>query len=48
VTLAAPQTQSELKEDLSVLMAAGQLTDDEYTSLAEQGERVRRHAGGFR
>jgi predicted aldo/keto reductase-like oxidoreductase len=48
VTLAAPQTQAELKQDLSVLAAAGPLTDEEYTALADQGERVRRHAGGFR
>ncbi len=48
VTLAAPQTQAELKEDLGVLVAQGPLRDEEYAALAEQGERVRRHAGSFR
>jgi predicted aldo/keto reductase-like oxidoreductase len=48
VTLAAPQTRAELDEDLQVLEAQGPLTDEEYATLAKHGERVRRHAGGFR
>jgi aryl-alcohol dehydrogenase-like predicted oxidoreductase len=48
VTLAAPQTRVELDEDLRVLDADGPLTDAEYAALAAHGERVRRHAGGFR
>lgn len=48
VTLCAPQTRAELDEDLRVLDAGGPLTDEEYAALAEHGERVRRHAGGFR
>lgn len=48
VTLSAPQTRAELDEDLRVLTAAGPLTSEEYTALAEHGERVRRHAGSFR
>jgi aryl-alcohol dehydrogenase-like predicted oxidoreductase len=48
VTLAAPQTRAELDEDLRVLAAEGPLTNEEYAALAEHGERVRRHAGGFR
>ncbi len=48
VTLCAPQTRAELDEDLRVLTVEGPLTSEEYAALAEQGERVRRHAGGFR
>jgi aryl-alcohol dehydrogenase-like predicted oxidoreductase len=48
VTLAAPQTRAELEENLQVLEATGLLRDEEYTALAEHGERVRRHAGSFR
>jgi aryl-alcohol dehydrogenase-like predicted oxidoreductase len=48
VTLAAPQSRAELDEDLGVLTAEGPLTNEEYAALAEQGERVRRHGGGFR
>jgi predicted aldo/keto reductase-like oxidoreductase len=48
VTLSAPQTRTELDEDLRVLEANGPLTNEEYTILAEHGERVRRHAGSFR
>jgi aryl-alcohol dehydrogenase-like predicted oxidoreductase len=48
VTLAAPQTRAELDEDLRVLGADGPLGDEEYAALAGHGERVRRHAGGFR
>jgi aryl-alcohol dehydrogenase-like predicted oxidoreductase len=47
VTIAAPQTRAELDEDLRVLAADGPLTDEEYSALAEHGERVRRHAGAF-
>jgi predicted aldo/keto reductase-like oxidoreductase len=47
VTLAAPQTRAELDEDLGVVAADGPLTNEEYVALAEHGQRVRRHAGGF-
>ena len=47
VTLAAPRTRVELEEDLRVLDTAGPVGDEEYTVLAEHGERVRRHAGHF-
>jgi aryl-alcohol dehydrogenase-like predicted oxidoreductase len=47
VTLAAPQSRAELDEDLRVLTAEGPLSNEEYAALAEHGERVRRHAGGF-
>src|SRR5262249_8265409 len=48
VTLPAPQTRTELDEDLGVLTAEGPLTNEEYAALAEHGERVRPHAGRFR
>jgi predicted aldo/keto reductase-like oxidoreductase len=48
VALAAPQTRAELDEDLQVLQATGPLRDDEHAVLTKHGERVRRHAGGFR
>jgi aryl-alcohol dehydrogenase-like predicted oxidoreductase len=48
VTLAAPQTRAELDENLQGLEATGPLGNEQYTSLAEHGERVRRHAGSFR
>jgi aryl-alcohol dehydrogenase-like predicted oxidoreductase len=48
VTLSAPQTRAELDEDLGVLDMAGPLSNAEYASLAQHGERVRRHAGSFR
>jgi aryl-alcohol dehydrogenase-like predicted oxidoreductase len=48
VTLSAPQTRAELDEDLRVLEATGPLTNEEYAVLVEHGERVRRHAAGFR
>jgi aryl-alcohol dehydrogenase-like predicted oxidoreductase len=48
VTLVAPQTRAELDEDLRVLKAQGPLNDEQYSALAEHGERVRRHAGSFR
>jgi predicted aldo/keto reductase-like oxidoreductase len=47
VTLSAPQTRAELDEDLRVLQAQVPLTNEEYSTLAEHGERVRRHAGRF-
>jgi aryl-alcohol dehydrogenase-like predicted oxidoreductase len=47
VTLAAPNTRGELDEGLRVLEAPGPLGDEEYAALAEHGQRVRRHAGGF-
>ena len=47
VTLAAPQTRTELEEDLRVLEADGPLTQEAYSALAEHGDRVRRHAGSF-
>jgi aryl-alcohol dehydrogenase-like predicted oxidoreductase len=48
VTLAAPHDREELEQDLEVLRATGPLPTDEYERLAAHGERVRRHAGGFR
>jgi aryl-alcohol dehydrogenase-like predicted oxidoreductase len=42
-----PATRAELEQDLQVLQATGPLSDREYTALAEQGERVRRHASNF-
>jgi aryl-alcohol dehydrogenase-like predicted oxidoreductase len=48
VTLAAPRSRAELHEDLRALDATGPLGDDEYAALAGHGERVKRHAGGFR
>ena len=47
VTLAASQTRAELNDDLQVLEAAGPLTNEAYATMAEHGERVRRHAGRF-
>jgi aryl-alcohol dehydrogenase-like predicted oxidoreductase len=47
VTLAAPQTRAELDEDLQVLQTQGPLGDEQYAILAEHGQRVRRHGGGF-
>jgi predicted aldo/keto reductase-like oxidoreductase len=47
VTLAAPHSRAELDEDLQVLRA-GPLAPEEFSRLAEHGERVRRHAGAFR
>jgi aryl-alcohol dehydrogenase-like predicted oxidoreductase len=47
VTLTAPQTPSELHENLEVLKATGPLTDEEYAILVAHGERVRRHSGRF-
>ena len=47
VTLSAPQTRAELEENLGVLQAEEPLTNGAYAALAEHGERVRRHAGGF-
>ncbi len=47
VALAAPQTQAELDEDLTVLDATGPLPTEEYDRLAAHGLRVRRHAGSF-
>jgi predicted aldo/keto reductase-like oxidoreductase len=47
VCLAAPHDRAELEHDLEVLTATGPLPADEYTRLAEHGERVRRHAGRF-
>jgi aryl-alcohol dehydrogenase-like predicted oxidoreductase len=48
VTLSAPQSRTELNEDIRVLEASGPLASEEYAVLGEHGERVRRHAGGFR
>jgi predicted aldo/keto reductase-like oxidoreductase len=47
VTLAAPQSRAELDEDLIVLEATGPLDAAQYERLAEHGQRVRRHGGGF-
>ena len=47
VVLAAPHDRAELEEDLRVLEAGAPLTTDEYSRLAEHGERVRNSAGSF-
>jgi predicted aldo/keto reductase-like oxidoreductase len=47
VALMAPHDRAELEEDLAVLDAGGPLSPEEYARLAEHGQRVRRHAGGF-
>jgi aryl-alcohol dehydrogenase-like predicted oxidoreductase len=47
VTVAAPNNRAELEEDLEVLRVSRPLTEKEYTTLAEHGERVRRYAGRF-
>ncbi len=47
VVLTAPQTRSELDENLRILEARGPLASEDYMLLAEHGERVRRHAGSF-
>ena len=47
VVLAAPHSRDELDEDLTVLEAAGPFDAADYGRLAEHGDRVRRHAGGF-
>jgi predicted aldo/keto reductase-like oxidoreductase len=47
VALMAPENRAELIEDLTVLDQSMPLTPEEYKSLAEHGQRVRRHAGSF-
>ena len=47
VALAAPQSREELDEDLT-LLSSPPLSDEQFATLAEHGERVRRHAGAFR
>ncbi|HWE38614.1 MAG TPA: aldo/keto reductase [Isosphaeraceae bacterium] len=47
VALTAPHDRAELEEDLTVLDARGPLSPEEYERLADHGQRVRRHAGGF-
>lgn len=47
VTLAAPQSRSELEQDLAVLRVGGPLSQPDYDCLIEHGQRVRRHAGSF-
>jgi predicted aldo/keto reductase-like oxidoreductase len=47
VALMAPGNRAELEEDLTVLDAAGPLSDEEYAKLAEHGRRVRKHGGRF-
>jgi predicted aldo/keto reductase-like oxidoreductase len=47
VVVAAPANRAELEEDLTVLDVTEPLSPVEYEQLAEHGQRVRRHAGGF-
>jgi aryl-alcohol dehydrogenase-like predicted oxidoreductase len=47
VALMAPGNRQELEEDLTVLEASGPLTAEDYATLAEHGQRVRRHGGRF-
>ena len=47
VALMAPESRTELEEDLSVLTATELLSAAEYEVLAAHGRRVRRHGGGF-
>lgn len=46
VALAAPHDRRELDENLRVL-EAGPLSAEDFATLAEHGQRVRRHAGRF-
>jgi predicted aldo/keto reductase-like oxidoreductase len=46
VALMAPDTRAELDEDLAALNAPP-LSAEEYARLAEHGQRVRKHGGGF-
>ena len=46
VTLAAPHSRAELDEALTVL-DSGPLDAADYERLAQHGQRVRRHGGGF-
>ena len=48
VTLAAPQSRTELEECLRILESAGPLGSEQYALLAGHGERVKRSAGSFR
>jgi predicted aldo/keto reductase-like oxidoreductase len=47
VALMAPESGTELDEDLSVLTAVGPLPPEEYERLAAHGSRVRKHGGSF-
>jgi predicted aldo/keto reductase-like oxidoreductase len=47
VTLAAPNSRAELEQVLEVLRVTTPLSSAEYATLAEHGNRVRRHAGSF-
>jgi predicted aldo/keto reductase-like oxidoreductase len=47
VALMAPESRTELEEDLLALRADGPLTAQEYGLLTEHGQRVRTHAGQF-
>ena len=47
VALAAPNDRAELELDLTILSATAPLSPEEYARLADQGERVRRHAPRF-
>jgi aryl-alcohol dehydrogenase-like predicted oxidoreductase len=47
VALMAPETRTELEEDLKALDATGPLSAEEFERLAAHGQRVRRHGGAF-
>jgi predicted aldo/keto reductase-like oxidoreductase len=47
VALIAPDSRTELEEDLSVIHSPELLTAEEYAQLLAHGQRVRRHAGQF-
>jgi predicted aldo/keto reductase-like oxidoreductase len=47
VALSAPDNRDELEEDLTVLEFHGPLPAEEYSVLAEHGQRVRKFAGNF-
>lgn len=47
VALMAPESRSELEQDLQVLDAPGLLTPEQFELLAAHGRRVRKWAGAF-
>lgn len=47
VALMAPETRSELEENLTVLQARRRLSAAQYQQLADHGQRVHHHGGRF-
>jgi predicted aldo/keto reductase-like oxidoreductase len=47
VVLSAPHNRAELNEALKVLQSTAPMDEREFESLAEHGQRVRKHAGHF-